>query len=120
MFQKLLQPGVHLGYQRRERTAGRWILRRFIGTNKYRLTPLGLADDLHDDNGTTILSFAQAAVKARAMVVTSDGDTVVRLTVRQAMDRYVEHKRHLGQSVADVMSRGTAPRSASAGGPRGE
>jgi integrase len=102
--------GVHLGYQRQEKaTAGRWLLRRYLGGgNKYRVTPLGLADDAQDANGSKILSFGQAQAKAQAMVGNPDGDTVVRMTIRQAMARYIEYKTGLGQSVADVISRGGA------------
>jgi integrase len=104
-----LQAGSHFGYHHsRIDPAGRWLLRRYLGTNKYRLTELGLADDKQDANGERILSFEQAQAKARAMVETPEGDKVQRITVRQAMQRYVAHKRRLGQSVADVMSRGTA------------
>jgi integrase len=106
-----LQPGVHLGYQRWEDgSEGRWLLRRYLGGgNKYRIMPLGLADDApHEADGLKILSFDQASAEAGAMVENPDGDKVERITVRQAMERYVEHKRNLGQSAADVMSRGTA------------
>jgi integrase len=105
-----LQSNTHLGYQRQKGGgAGRWLLRRYLGGgNTYRITPLGLADDTQDANGTKILNFEQAQAKARAMVETPDGDKVQRMTVRQAMDRYVKNIRNLGQSDADVMSRGTA------------
>jgi integrase len=108
-----LQPRTHLGYQRQKKkgdAAGRWILRRYLGGgNSYRVTPLGIADDADDSDGVKILSFDQAAAKARAMVETPDGDKkVINLTVRQAMARYVKFKEGEGQSVADVLSRGTA------------
>jgi integrase len=105
-----LTPGNHLGYIRAEgKPEGRWILRRYKGGgNSYAVTPLGAADDIREANGTTILDHAQAKAMALTMVETPDGGKVQRMTVRQAMARYVEHKRALGQSVTDVMSRGTA------------
>jgi GAF domain len=84
------------------------LLRRYLGNgNQYRITPLGLADDDRAANGSTVLDYAQAQAKARAMIDLPGGDKVHRLTVRQAFARYVEYKRSLGASVADVMSRGT-------------
>ena len=88
--------------------AGRWVLRRYIGNGKYRVTALGLADDAAAADGMEVLSFEQAAAKARAMVATPNGGgTIERLTVRQAMERYVEYKHHKGQPVEDTVSRST-------------
>jgi integrase len=103
-----LAPKIHLGYQHLKGTAaGRWLLRRHLGANNYRVIGLGLADDTDDPNGTTILSFDQAKSKALSKIET--GDTkIINLTVRQAFDRYVKFKESEGASVADVKSRGTA------------
>ena len=109
-WQALTTNGTHLGYQRSKgKGAGRWVLRRYLGGgNVYRVTPLGVADDELEANGQSVLSHAQAQAKALAMVTSPEGDKTYRMTVRQAFNRYVEYKRSLGQSVADVMSRGTA------------
>jgi hypothetical protein len=105
-----LQSGIHLGYQRSKGTAfGRWVLRRYLGGgNKYRMVPLGLADDASKSDGVKILSYDQAKAKAFAMVETPGGGKIQNITVRQAFTRYVEWKEAEGQSVEDVMSRGTA------------
>jgi len=102
-------PGrAHLGYQRRPGDKeGRWILRRYLGTGKYRIAPLGTADDVREADGERVLSFDQAHANAVAQLNAPKGK-VSHLTVRQAMELYVEFKRSQGQSVADVMSRGTA------------
>jgi hypothetical protein len=50
------------------RFGGRWVLRRYIGNNKYRSTTLGPADDAAPADGQNVLSFEQADAKARAMV----------------------------------------------------
>jgi integrase len=98
----------HLGYQRRPgEREGRWILRRYLGTGKYRIAPLGTADDLREADGERVLTFDQAHANAVAQLNMPQGK-VSRITVRQAMERYVEFKRSQGQSVDDVMSRGTA------------
>ena len=83
------------------------MLRRYIGDNKYRTTALGRADDAALADGQNVLSFEQAEAKGRAMVA-SHQTTVHRLTVRQALARYINYKRALGQPVHDVLSRGTA------------
>ena len=104
-----LEPGrVHLGWQCwKGDAAGRWVLRRYIGNRKYRTTALGLADDAAEANGIQVLSFEQAAAKARAMVASPNGGKIERLTVRQALSRYIEYKRERGQPVRDIVSRGT-------------
>src|SRR5579863_9151167 len=77
-----LTPGIHVGYQRKKSgEAGRWLLRRYAGRvggadkqyGKYSLMPIGLADDEHDANGTTVLNYDQALAKAQAMASTPDG-----------------------------------------------
>jgi integrase len=105
-----LTPRTHLGFQHwKGNGAGRWILRRYLGQgNKYRVMPLGLADDYDDPNGVTILSFDQAKAKALSMVETSGDQKVQNLTVRQAMERYIRFKESEGAPVWDVKSRGAA------------
>ena len=84
-------------------------MRRCIGEgNKYRVMPLGLADDANNADGSKILNYDQAKAKANAMIGTANGGKIERLTVRQAMSRYVDWKRDEGASVADVLCRGTA------------
>src|SRR5579872_4731079 len=106
-----------LGYQRwKGDPEGRWVLRRYIGPRttkkgkrsaKYLVMALGRADDAVDANNADVLSFEQADAKARSMIDVPAAKEH-NLTVRRAMELYVEFKRHSGQSVADVMSRGTA------------
>ena len=90
----------------RGRNEGRWVLRRYIGNNKYRATTLGRADDATRPDGQHVLNFEQAEAKARAMVDAPNGGKVHRLTVRQAMERYIAFKRSQGAPVRDVVSRG--------------
>jgi integrase len=112
-WQALVEGKVHLGYQcwkakpGEGKPLGRWLLRRYIGNNKYRVETLGRADDAARADDVTVLSFDQAQAKARAMVASPGGGNgkIERLTVRQAMERYIEFKRHKGQSVRDVTSR---------------
>jgi hypothetical protein len=93
-WQALMPGRVHLGYQCwKGDQEGRWILRRYIGNNKYRNVTLGRADDAAAADGEHILMFEQAEAKARATVAAPNGGKVEHLTVRQAMARYVDYKR---------------------------
>src|SRR5262249_60708161 len=64
-YWRVIEQGLHLGYRRRA-TGGSWIARRRTDEGIYRETKLGLADDLQDGNGETILDFSQAQRAARA------------------------------------------------------
>jgi hypothetical protein len=109
-WQALIEGRVHLGYQRWKgrdgEEGGRWLLRRYIGNGKYRVQALGRADDAARADGADVLSFEQAKAKAHAMVAGPNGNgPMVRLTVRQAMHRYIDYKHQKGQPVGDLISR---------------
>jgi integrase len=107
-WQALVPGKVHLGWQCwKGEPVGRWVLRRYVGNNKYRVQTLGRADDAARANGIDVLSFAQAEAKARAMVASpaNGNGKLERMTVRQAMERYIEAKRHKGQPIDDLISR---------------
>ena len=116
-WQSIIPGREHLGYQRwPNEPAGRWIWRRRLGSatkggkhfySRYQTITLGLADDTSSADGERVLSYAQAMAAARAAIDSPRG-RVHGLTVRQAMDRYVEFKRSQGQSVADLLSRSRA------------
>src|SRR5262245_61772081 len=96
---RALVPGrAHLGWQRKpEAPTGRWVLRRYV-EGKYRIAPLGLADDTADADGDRVLSFEQAEAAARAMLDRPAG-AASRLTVRRAVANYIEFKRAQGQPI---------------------
>jgi integrase len=103
-WQALVEGKVHLGYQRwRGDDEGRWVLRRYVGNGRYRVESLGRADDAASANGERILSYEQAEAKARAMVAVPG--KIAHLTVRKAIEHYVEFKRGRGQPVGDLISR---------------
>src|SRR5258708_28110005 len=80
-----------LGYIRRpHRATGRWIARREIGRDawggpRYKIEPLGLADDLAPADGQSVLNFEQARRKAAGGELSSSARP---LTVKQAVERY--------------------------------
>src|SRR5215471_8679798 len=109
-WQALVEGRVHLGWQCwKGDPAGRWLVRRYIpATGKYRVQALGRADDAARPDGADVLSFEQAKAKAHAMVASPNGNgngAIVRLTVRQAMARYIDYKHQKGQPVGDLISR---------------
>jgi integrase len=108
-WQALVPGKVHLGYQCwKGDPVGRWLLRRYVGGNKYRALTLGRADDAAAADGEHVLTFEQAEAKARAMIDAPNGSKLARLTVRRAMDGYTDYKRALGQPVSDLVSRSSA------------
>jgi integrase len=81
---KTLVPGsVHLGYRRRRNDQpGKWLVRHYVGGERYRVTPLGLADDFASGDG--YLTFAEAQRRALAHRATA-----ARGTVASAIADYV-------------------------------
>ena len=97
---------VHLGWQCwKGAPQGRWLLRRYVGKRKYRVETLGLADDASAADGERILSFKQASAKAHTIVGLPQAQAGP-FTVRQAWEGYIEAKRHAGQDVDNLISRG--------------
>lgn len=64
-YYRLIDQGCHLGYRKGPRGAA-WSARYFIGGHQYKEHTLGIADDVQDADGSSVLNFAQAQQKARA------------------------------------------------------
>ena len=76
-------------------SAGTWLVRRFNGT-AYRADRLGIADDLSDADGVTVLDYWQAVDPVRKRLAEQGRaatESVRRLTVTDAMDRYIRSAR---------------------------
>src|SRR5262249_42984810 len=98
------------GYERwPDEKAGRWILRRYKPEKdrySYTVLPLGQADDAVEADGRNVLSYEQAHAAA---IAAADTNTKIHLlTVRKAMERYIEFKQAQGQSITDLVSRSSA------------
>jgi integrase len=106
-WQSLVTGKVHLGYQCwKGDKVGRWVLRRYIGNDKYRTETLGRADDVAAADGVNTLTYEQAKAKALAMVAApEEGGKITNITVRQAMALYTALKEAEGKSVSDVVKR---------------
>ena len=84
-FYRTLDAGLHLGY-RKSKGTGRWLVRLYLGEQKYRLAALpGVADDVQDADGVGVLSYAQAQAKAREF---SKQGALAPLTVEAAIAAY--------------------------------
>ncbi len=65
---RAIDEGLHLGY-RRGKTAGKWVMRWYVGDQTYRLETIGAADDTIDADGEAVLTFSQAQAVARRRFV---------------------------------------------------
>lgn len=89
-YYRSIDTGLHLGY-RKGKTGGKWVVRLYLGAEKYVLETIGLADDRQAADGK-ILNFLQAQAKAREIAASARVPVGHRgpLTVTAAMDAYLE------------------------------
>jgi integrase len=80
-------PGISLGY-RRNAGPGAWNVRAADGKGGNWIKSFGIADDQEDANGTNVLTFWQAADKAKALARGTDADAGRPATVREAIADY--------------------------------
>jgi integrase len=91
-----IAPDIHLGYRRGVR-GGTWLVRWYLGDQKYRHEAIGVADDVMKADGENVLDFYQAERKAKKVVVnyrlkakaSAEGAPP---TVRIAIEKYLEKK----------------------------
>ncbi|OAI28683.1 integrase [Methylosinus sp. R-45379] len=100
---RALDIGLHLGY-RKGKTGGKWVVRRYIGDEKYLVETIGTADDGQDADGAEVLTFSQAQAKARERAADSrETRPAAPFTVDRALDEYLsrlesEHSKSLGDA----------------------
>jgi integrase len=94
---------LSLGYRRRRKAVpGEWLKRTYLGTDesgigRYKQTAIGVADDFEDADGINTLSFGQAQERARDRKRPTGP-----LTVRAAVELYIEFLRDAGKPVTDT------------------
>jgi integrase len=82
----------------------KWVVRRYIGGEKYIVETIGAADDVQDADGKMILNFNQAQAKARELSQQMRGAAPsAPFTVNLALDEYLarleaEHSKSLGDA----------------------
>jgi hypothetical protein len=105
-YWRLIEPGLHLGYRRLAGRPGSWCVRCYVGAQTYKVEALRgvVADDYADADGRTVLSFAQAQAVALQHKPAAAGP----LTVREAVEAYLEHLEGRGSDPTDALVRAEA------------
>jgi integrase len=88
-----LELNLHLGY-RKGKHGGKWVMRRYIGDEKYVVETIGAADDFADADGAEVLTFHQAQAKARERAQALAEEARIAslgpaITVRTAIEDYL-------------------------------
>jgi integrase len=96
----IIAPGIAVGY-RRNKGAGKWVLRAADGHGAYWTDTIALADDHEPANGAAVLTFWQAQDKARVLVRgEAAGDRPA--TVADALDAYERDLATRGGALANA------------------
>jgi integrase len=105
-----IEKGLHLGYRRHPDTAGPWIVRQYVGDQQYREEAIGIADDLSDADGVTILTYWQALDKARARMKDFALNNVGAgsYTVADAIEDHLQYLEDEKQSAVEARYRAAA------------
>jgi integrase len=105
-YWRAIDTGLHLGY-RKGLSGGKWVLRRYLGGERYAVETIGAADDHSVANGVETFDFFQAQRKAREVAALAKAPPAkTAFTVAAAMDAYFEHLEHEGsRSLADAKRR---------------
>lgn len=100
-YWRVIREGVHLGYYRCKKGAGKWHARAQENEDKkYHKKTLGQADDFSEADGINILNFAQAqelAQKFAAEINRHDDLETKKYTVKSAIDDYLQDFRANGK-----------------------
>ena len=110
-YWRTIERGLHLGYRRLKGKAGTWWARHYIGDQNYQVEPIGAADDFSDADGVAVLSFWHAQTKARELMVRRAHAAAGKhgpLTVKDAVDQYLEWMEGNRKSAADSRKRADA------------
>jgi integrase len=113
-YYRAIEPGLHLGYRkpkgrRGQAVAGAWVCRLYKGDQSYKVERLGVADDFSDADGVAILSWKQAQDVARAKLTGQTKEVLSGpLTVRQAVESYIEFLERSRKSAGDARYRAKA------------
>jgi integrase len=90
-FKTLLPGKLHLGYRRKRKDEpGTWLVRHYLGEERYRVVPLGIADDFQDAGDRVgVLDFTEA--QRLALASKADEVTAARggMTVGDAVNEYI-------------------------------
>jgi integrase len=102
---RTLVPGLlHLGYRKRAKGApGVWLVRRYVGAQRYRVAQLGLADDYQDAGGSLrVMAFADAQRAALAHKASPRGGALTVATVIADYIAWLKVHRATGDGAAGI------------------
>lgn len=98
-YYRAVEEGLHLGYRKpagrrgKPAGAGKWVVRAYVGAQRYEVETLARADDLSDADGVAVLNFWQAVTEARKRMVERAHEAAGvsgPLTVRACIDSYLQ------------------------------
>jgi integrase len=112
----VVEPGAHLGYRRpagvagRPRVSGKWVERRYIGGQSYKVETIATADDFSDSDGHAVIDYWQAVdlVRKRNAEHAAAAAGKGPFTVADAIDRYLAAIEAEGKDPKDTRSRAMA------------
>ena len=123
-YYRRIEEGLHLGYRKprgrrgKPAGAGKWVARHYVGRQAYTIKrtlytieTIGIADDLSDADSVASLSFWHAQQKARERMARRlhDANGILGpLTIKGAIDRYLDALENGGKSVVDSRHRAKA------------
>jgi integrase len=109
-YWRSVERGLHLGYRRHANAAGPWVVRQYAGDQRYAETAIGIADDLSDADGVTILTYWQALDKARARMkdLALNNAGVGSYTVGDALEDHLQYLEHEKKSSVEARYRAEA------------
>jgi len=103
-YYRAIDAGLHLGY-RRGLAGGHWVMRHYLGNEKYRGETFAIADDHSSADGIGILDFFQAQRRARELAGASISPRGP-LTVAEALSAYFDRLEQEGsKSLYDARGR---------------
>jgi integrase len=101
-YWRSVERGLHLGYRRLREGAGPWIVRRYLGKQRYDEQSIGIADDLSNADGIKVLDYWQAVDHARG---TDAKKAAKSYTVSDAVHAYLAYLTREKKSAPHVRSR---------------
>ncbi|MFC3691081.1 tyrosine-type recombinase/integrase [Chenggangzhangella methanolivorans] len=110
-YYRNLEPGLHIGYRKPAKGAGKWVARHYVGERDYETETLATADDFSDADGVAILSYRQALDLARARMVSRAHAAAGKtgpLTVADAIADYLDFVDANRRSGVDARARANA------------
>jgi integrase len=107
-YYRVIDEGLHIGYRKPQSSSGKWVMRCYTGKQSYKVEVIGIADDVSNANGVSVLSFSQAQQKARELRDQRDRTAAGRsgpLTVGEAMKSYLQWLEDEGKPTVDAKVR---------------